>query len=93
MSNTTNPHASGLTPQAFLKPREIAAALGVDRKRVSAWIKRGELPATLVSSDPNSLRPQYRIRREDLDAFLAARQVRPPRARRQRRRPDYERIV
>ncbi|NLF31076.1 MAG: helix-turn-helix domain-containing protein [Planctomycetes bacterium] len=77
----------------YLKVREVGTMLGVDRKRVAAWIRRGELPATLVSSDPNSLRPQYRIRREDLETFLAARQVRPAPPQRRRHRPDYERIV
>lgn len=51
--------------QPALSPREVQEALGLSCTRtVHRMIKRGELPAVKVGRN-------YRIRREDLEAFLA----------------------
>lgn len=70
-----------------LRPREVAALLGVDHRRVLAWIKSGELPASDLSS-PESSRPAYRVKRSDLDAFLQRRRVQQPKQNGQRRKRE-----
>ena len=78
----------------YLKPKQVAAELAVNSSTVSEWIRRGELPATLVSAQRRSNRPQYRILRQDLEAFEAARRLQPRgRAAPPPRRGAYERIV
>ena len=69
-----------------LKPTEIAEELKVSADIVCQWIKAGELTATLVSVDRASKKPLFRVRREDLERFLADRETRPPADRRRARR-------
>ena len=53
---------------------ETASILGVSRKLVSAWIRQGALPAIRLGPGQRLLR----IRRADLEAFIASGQIRPP---------------
>lgn len=80
-SRTTN-EAS----EAYLTPPEVAKLLRVSHQKVMVWIRRGELRAFNVG---NGNRPRYRVGRDSLDAFTAAREVQPlaPQARRPLRRP------
>ena len=55
-----------------LTSREVAKLLRVSPDKVLGWIRRGQLKAVNVS---NRVRPQYRVGQDDLDAFLAAREV------------------
>jgi excisionase family DNA binding protein len=70
----------------FLTPPEVARLLRVSADKVLGWIRRGELKAVNVS---NRDQPRYRVRREHLEEFLAAREVQPPAPRtpRKQRRP------
>ena len=82
-------HAS----RAILTPAEIAATMRVNTTTVSAWIRRGELPAIIISKNPDSKKPRYRVWEEDFKAFLARRTAQaevkqlPPIKRRRRRQP------
>lgn len=71
----------------FLKPTEIAKLLRVSPGKVLAWIRQGDLKAVDVGEDKRS---GYRVHQEDLSAFLASREVKPPppHQRRQSRRPS-----
>ena len=53
--------------EQFYTPREVASTLKVAYLTVYRWIKAGKLKAYKVEK-------QYRIRKEDLDSFLEARQ-------------------
>jgi len=77
------------TRPAYLTPPEVAKTLRVSESKVASWIRSGRLRAYNVSEGQ---RPKYRIRADDLDAFLAGRVVTPPTApvRRARREiPQY----
>lgn len=52
-------------------PVEVAAILGCSRTHVYRLMKAGALRAIDISV-PGARAPKSRIRREDLDAFLAA---------------------
>jgi excisionase family DNA binding protein len=73
--------------QAYLTPPEISKLLRVSPGKVLGWICCGQLRAVNVG---NGFRPRYRVSRQNLDAFLAAREVLSPRKRSQRKRqpPD-----
>ena len=77
-------------PRTWLTPPEIAKELRCRTSKPLRWIEDGELPAVNVSS---GTRPRYRVRREDLDAFLQRRAVVPvatPPVRKQKREvPHY----
>ena len=74
--------------KVFVTPADIAKALGVNRTKVLAWIRRGELRAVNVAAT-SGRRPRWRIAQEALDAFLIARSPTPPlHAVRRRRRAD-----
>ncbi len=62
------------TPTEFYTCPEIARLLRCRESKVSTWIKSGRLPAINVSE---STRPRYRVRRADLDQFLAGAAVVP----------------
>jgi excisionase family DNA binding protein len=47
----------------FLKPREVAKILGVERNTVYWWIRKGRLPAVQVGGT-------MRIMRKDIEAFV-----------------------
>jgi excisionase family DNA binding protein len=69
---------------------QVAADLGVNQSKVLGWIHRGELRAINVAARLGG-RPRWRISREAVDAFLAARTVQPAAAPpRRRRRADPE---
>ncbi len=53
---------------------EAASILGVSRKLVSSWIRQGLLPAIRLGPGQRLLR----IRRVDLEAFIADWQIQPP---------------
>lgn len=55
--------ASGSTRPGFLTPREVAEALRVSDMTVYRLIKSGELRAARIGKS-------YRIREEDVDAYL-----------------------
>ena len=60
---------------------EAASILGVSRKLVGAWIREGVLPAVRLGPGQRLLR----IRRSDLEGFIARYQITPPS---QRVRPE-----
>jgi excisionase family DNA binding protein len=68
----------------YLTPAAVAKMLGIGVKKVRRLVATGALRASNVS---DSRRPRLVIRREDIDAFLANRQVQPPQPR-VRRRPQ-----
>lgn len=61
--------------EAYLTPPEVARLLRVASGKVLGWIRRGELRAVNVG---NKGRPRFRVGRNCLDVFLAAREVRTP---------------
>ena len=71
-------------PSEYLTPPEISKLLRCRESKVSGWIKSGLLLAINISE---GTRPRYRIKRADLDDFLAGKAVIPhsPPARRPRR--------
>jgi excisionase family DNA binding protein len=52
--------------ETYLTPQQVADQLQLTVQTVYKWIKDGELPAVRIQR-------VYRIQREDLDKFLAAR--------------------
>ncbi len=79
----------------MLTPAEVADELAVSVSTVLGWLHHGELRGVIVSANPKSLRPRFRIARSDLEAVIAARTTatRPRTTARHRRRPAYKRIV
>lgn len=61
--------------EPFLTPPEVAKILRVSHEKILGWIRNGCLKAINVS---NGFRPRYRVSREDLDNFIACREVHPP---------------
>ena len=59
-----------------LTPPQIAERLRVKPDTVRAWIAAGELRAFSVGTKDNG-RKRWRIRPEDLEAFIVTRQNRP----------------
>jgi excisionase family DNA binding protein len=51
----------------FFSVAEVAAILGVSRKLVASWIHEGRLPVFRLGSTHRVMR----IRRQDLDTFIA----------------------
>lgn len=51
----------------FFSVAEVAAILGVSRKLVASWIHEGRLPVFRLGSTHRLIR----IRRQDLDTFIA----------------------
>ena len=76
----------------FYTPPEVARILRCRESKVSTWIRQGILRAVNVSEGH---RPRFRVRREDLDAFLQAKAVvpTPKPERRQRRDSSIPRYV
>lgn len=54
---------------------EVASVLGMTNRTIRDYIKSGELPATKVGKPGKERR--YRIRRADVEQYLAARRVNP----------------
>lgn len=63
---------------AFLTTRQIAEMLGVDVGKVGDWLASGDLVGVNVATNAGGIRPRWRISRQALDAFLAARQTHKP---------------
>ncbi len=58
--------------ERLLRPREVAEILGVRRETIYAWIASGDLKHLDIGSGERE--PRWRIRREDLDEFIARRE-------------------
>jgi len=56
----------------------VAERLQVPADKVRSWIKSGILDAVDVSDNPGRGKPRYRISDDSLEAFLAAREAKPP---------------
>jgi len=74
-------------PKSFMSPPELAERLGVNPEKIIGFIRDGLLVAVNVAANTRG-RPRWRISEEAVDAFLLARQSKPPqksapRARRQ----------
>jgi excisionase family DNA binding protein len=69
---------------------DVAAETATSVGTVLQWIASRQLVAINVSRSVRAKKPRWRIRRSDLDAFLAARThtAPPPRAPRRSRVPD-----
>jgi excisionase family DNA binding protein len=63
-----------MAADAYLTPPEIASVLRCRQSKVLAWIRSGRLAAVNLSEGQ---RPRYRVRRADLDEFLAGKAVSP----------------
>ena len=75
MSNKQTGNSSTVpTTLELFTVAETAAILGVSRKLVSQWIRQGALPAIRLGPGQRLLR----IRRVDLEAFIAQGQIHPP---------------
>jgi excisionase family DNA binding protein len=72
--------SKNLNGSTYLKSTEISKLLRVSPEKVLGWIRRGELTAIDVGDGKRS---EYRVHQEDLSAFLARREVKPP--------PPYQR--
>lgn len=71
--------------QKWLTPPEFAAEIGVNVHAILGWIKSAELIAHDLRR-PGSTRPRWRLRPEDVEAFLSRRRSQPQgMAQRQRR--------
>lgn len=70
MTRKSKPDGTGMS--AF----DVADKLGVSPNKVHSWIHSGELRAIDTASQYND-RPRYRILKEDFEAFVASRVVRP----------------
>lgn len=57
----------------MLNVAQIAEELGIDRETVTRWITSKQLAAVNVCQSASAKKPRWRVRREDLDAFLAVR--------------------
>lgn len=71
----------------YLTPPEYAATLGVESRKVVAWIRSGELPAFNAALRPTG-RPRYRISPADIAVFERRRSGQAdPKPTRRRRQP------
>ena len=81
------------TKSEFLTTRQCAEMLSVDVGKIGDWIAAGDLLAVNVATVSGGIRPRWRISRQALDAFLAARQTRTatpaPRRKRQEASSSY----
>jgi len=72
-----------------LTAAQAARTLGVRKQSVLGWIRTGELKASNVG---RGYQPRWRIKRVDLDAFLAGRNPTPRQPKRKRQTGDYVRV-
>jgi excisionase family DNA binding protein len=72
--------------EELLSPQEAADRLGVSVYTVRRWIKEGKLRAFKPGKE-------YRVREADLEAFLAAREVRPKVLRRSPSEPSFNDVL
>ena len=81
-----------VAPTAWLSPPAVARELAIRESKVSGWIHSGELTAVNVAEHSGG-RPRWRIRREDLEAFLLRRQSAGPAPTVKRRRRTDPNII
>lgn len=76
-----------MTSPPLLTPADVASRLAVRVETARALIASGRIKSSNIS--PSKRRPTYRVRPEDLEAFIAGAQVLPPlpKARRKKREP------
>jgi excisionase family DNA binding protein len=79
--------------RAYHSPPDIAKQLGINDTKVLTWIRNGELIAIDISTVRGG-RPRWRIRHEDLEAFLQKRRTTKPVSARRRQKaatsgPNY----
>jgi excisionase family DNA binding protein len=60
----------------MLSAPEVATLLGVDPSKIHAWIKAGELRGSNLAARRTG-RPRWKVSREAIAEFLAAREERP----------------
>lgn len=65
----------------MLSVPQIAKRLGVLPRKVQVWIRSGELVASNLAASAGG-RSRFKVRPDDLEAFLVARQPKRPRGRR-----------
>jgi hypothetical protein len=73
---------------AYSTPPEIARLFRVRPTKVLSWIRGGKLAAVNLATSTAGKRPRYRVARESLQAFLAARSVVVPQRSPRRRQND-----
>ncbi|MBR9800290.1 helix-turn-helix domain-containing protein [bacterium] len=78
---------ANLNDKAILSPVECARYMGVNRELILRWIHHGKLHASNISEGK---RPRWKIRREDIEAFLAERSNRKPDTKTRRKKPAIE---
>ncbi len=74
------------TLPATFSPAQVAKSYGSSVDKVRSWITSGKLTAINVGS--GKVKPRWRIRQSDLDAFEAARMSKPQPKPARRRRKD-----
>ncbi len=92
-STICNPQSA--MAMTMLTPAQIAKRFNIGAGRVQMWIQRGELVGVLVSTNPKSAKPQYRVSPSELDRFAAARTTNRPLATRRltKRQRTYRKLV
>ncbi len=79
-------------PSAMLTPPEVAQQIGIDAEKVRTWIATGELRAVNIAERVSG-RPRWRIRPDDLEAFLESRTAAPAAPARRRRHPKPKHVI
>lgn len=77
-----------MTLERTYRPQDIAEHLGVGVYKVMGWIRRGELKAYNISN--SAIKPRWRIKLSDVEAFMEGRSNRinlVPKQKRRRRPP------
>lgn len=64
-----------MTP--YLTVEQVAELYGVDREKVTAWIRAGELIAVNTTLRRNAIKPRWRISQESIRQFDLKRQSQP----------------
>ncbi len=72
----------------WLTVADVATELGVNEGKVLQWVETAELRAHDLSNRRH-LRPRWKIKLADLEAFLARRATTPPPETRRRRRQEH----
>ena len=81
------------TKRRDLTPPKVAKRYGISPEKVVHWILTGELRAINVATNPNGLRPRYRIDEADLEDFERRRAVSGPAPKPTRRRQKPEGVT
>jgi excisionase family DNA binding protein len=76
------------TVKRWLTVADVAGQLSVSDEKVLQWIETAELRAHDLSNRRH-LRPRWKIKLDDLEAFLARRATTPPPDTRRRRRQAH----